>query len=311
MSSPLSSSANQQTKSKQFAPTTCVLCGGHEATLLFPAKLPTDAFTSSSFSARRAREICHYNIGRCNSCGLVRSLEVLPEDQSLAFYQDSEYLYSSLAPYVAKTYFDLFKSTTDGLINKTDAILEVGCGDGSFLNKLQAEGYNNIFGVDPNIKPALQHFPNLSNRLLSGTTQSLCETHTGQFSIICCFHVIDHLYRPDLFLEECRKLLKPGGLFLCVCHDVESWSAKLLGEHSPIFDIEHVYLFSEKTLPALFELQHFSKKSLGQLKNRYPLFYWMQSLPLLKTALRFLPNKIKQLPISMKAGNLFLLASKN
>lgn len=59
----------------------------------------------------------------------------------------------------------------------------------------------------------------------------------GEFDAICMFHIFDHIPYPDELLSYCLRILNPGGFILSLNHNVESWSARLLGERSPIFDI--------------------------------------------------------------------------
>ena len=100
-----------------------------------------------------------------------------------------------------------------------------------------------------------------------------------KFDAICSFHVIDHLRDPKSTVESFAEVLNPGGYVLIVCHDVESWSAKLLDGHSPIFDVEHIYLFSRKTLVLLLERAGFTCLEVDSLANTYPLGYWLRMLP--------------------------------
>ena len=48
---------------------------------LYPEKLPPNAFTSDTFSARRIPDRIHYRMVRCGQCGSVRSDPVLSDDE--------------------------------------------------------------------------------------------------------------------------------------------------------------------------------------------------------------------------------------
>ena len=73
------------------------------------------------------------------------------------------------------------------------------------------------------------------------------------FDAVCLFQTFDHISDPGSLLDECRRLLKPGGLMLCFNHNIAAASARLLGERSPIIDIEHTFLQSQDHLEALRE----------------------------------------------------------
>ena len=56
-------------------------------------------------------------------------------------------------------------------------------------------------------------------------------------------------------------------------------SAKLLGRKSPIFDIEHLQLFSPASMRALLDSAGFSRIETYSVFNRYPLKYWAKLFP--------------------------------
>jgi SAM-dependent methyltransferase len=85
---------------------------------------------------------------------------------------------------------------------------------------------------------------------------------------------------PADLLEEVRRVLKPGGVVLAFNHNVSAWSARLLGERSPIIDVEHTYLYSPRTIRRLFEGAGYEVASVTAARNTYSLSYLAQLLPL-------------------------------
>ena len=73
-----------------------------------------------------------------------------------------------------------------------------------------------------------------------------------QFDVVCLFHMIDLVPDPGALLDECRRVLKPGGLILCINNNVQAVSARLLKERSPIVEIKHVFLFGPATMERIF-----------------------------------------------------------
>jgi SAM-dependent methyltransferase len=131
--------------------------------------------------------------------------------------------------------------------------------------------------------------------------------------MICGFQVLDHLPRPNEVLRACRLLLQPGGAVLFINHDVGAWTNRLLGERSPIVDIEHTYLYDRKTMVRLFQKNGFEILRVFPVRNEYPLAYWCKMAPMpawLKV--RLLPavkrSRYGQWIVPMRAGNLGILA---
>jgi len=135
------------------------------------------------------------------------------------------------------------------------------------------------------------------------------------FDLITCFHTLDHVVDPNQFIRIVFKYLKPKGQILFIVHDVKGLSVKLFGERSPIFDIEHIFLFDQNTLKKLFLKNGFKKVETFEIKNSYLLYDWFISSPfpkkLKKPVAEFL-NKTGagKITISLKAGNIGVVATK-
>src|SRR5207244_1964319 len=136
-----------------------------------------------------------------------------------------------------------------------------------------------------------------------------------RFDVICLFQVFDHLADPGSLLAECFRALKPGGIMLSINHNVEAFSARLLGERSPIVDIEHTYLYSPATMSRIFRTHGFQIQQVGPVLNRYTLYYLCRLLPLpsglKRWALAWLQTSVVgKWRISLPLGNLRLVAQK-
>lgn len=87
-------------------------------------------------------------------------------------------------------------------------LLDVGCGDGTFLALASTCGWK-VMGLDPDPKA-------VANATRQGLTvhEGGVEVFAGQtalFDVITLNHVIEHVYEPANVLAACHTLLKPGG----------------------------------------------------------------------------------------------------
>lgn len=217
--------------------------------------------------------------------------------------------YEEQIPYATKTYVGLFEKAIRHLGNVSALgnlqILEVGCGNGFFLQALMERGYKDVYGVEPS-KPILSSVPKLLQKRIIGDVFKKGQFPKESFDVVCTFHTLDHVVDVASFMGEVAKLLRSGGVFLAVVHDVEGLSVKLLGERSPIFDIEHVYLFNKKTVSMLGEKAGLTVSETFGVTNTYPLSYWWRMLGLPQRLL----GPLGKIPVTLKAGNIAVIAKK-
>jgi SAM-dependent methyltransferase len=287
--------------------TDCLVCGKKQRLkVLFPATVSSSNLTAELFSARRIPDKIHYRIVRCQKCGMVFSSPVLAPMIVSQWYKQARCTYVGQMDHVANTYLKLFKAYRN-LVPKKPRVVEVGCGTGFFLEQLRGLGVTDVYGVEPGESMVNQASGWLKRKIHVGTFKSGLFS-ANQFDAVFCFHTLDHMLFPRAFIKEAYKILKPGGLVLIVVHDSQGWSVKLWGEWSPIFDVEHIYLFDKQNLSAVFKRDKFEIIDVFDLVNTYPLEYWlkMSGLPRwVKSVGRWL-----NLPVSFKGGNIALVARK-
>jgi hypothetical protein len=104
-------------------------------------------------------------------------------------------------------------------------------------------------------------------------------------------------------------------VILAFNHNVTAWSARLLGERSPIIDVEHTFLYSPRTMRRLFSDARFDVLSVGPVRNTYSLSYLTHLLPLprpLKEALipRLRRTSLGRRQLTVPLGNMCLIARR-
>ena len=95
-------------------------------------------------------------------------------------------------------------------------------------------------------------------------------------------------------MHACYQLLKKDGYIVAFNHNANSISAKLLGEKSPIIDIEHPYLYDKQTIRMLFSKNKFHDFKIYSPSNVLSIKHLLWLLPLprvIKT--KFVNNKNK------------------
>lgn len=297
-----------------IVPTSCAICGPNvDAAELYPANFSVADFTPAVFSARRLPDRIHFRIVRCLQCGLIRSDPVLRGEMLAALYAESTFDYGTELPNLRATY-RRYVDRLRRLDRDQNSLLEIGCGNGFVLEEAASLGYQRVAGVEPSSDAVQQAKPAIQASItIDVMRHGLFEP--GSFDAICLFQTFDHLPDPGGILELCRDALRDGGLLLLLNHDAEAFSARVLGERSPIIDIEHTYLFSSRTLREIVEQRGFEVERQGAVRNTVSVRYLTQLAPLPAGPKRAIARRLDKflvgrLRLTLPLGNQFLIARK-
>lgn len=298
----------------ELVPTRCAICETEDAaTTVYEATFRSEDLDAARFSARRPPDGIHYRIVRCDKCGLLRSDPVADVAGLEALYGESEFTYGAETANLKRTYGRYLRGLKHYQSGR-GALLEIGCGSGFFLEQALAEGYRHVAGVEPSRRAVEAAAEGLRGKIRVGSfQQGMFEPQS--FDVVCLFQVMDHLADPVAVLEEAGAVLRPGGLLLTIQHNADSVSARLLGERSPIVDIEHTYLYTPGTLSRLCEKAGFAVVDARTSWNRYSLSYLVHLTPFgasLKRGVSGLLNAtgMGKLPLWAPLGNFLLIARK-
>jgi ubiquinone/menaquinone biosynthesis methyltransferase len=127
----------------------------------------------------------------------------------------------------------------------TGRVLELGVGMGLNLALYDADKVSSVSGVDPAAAlraqaEAAPRDPRLSVKVEDGTAEDLpFEDHS--FDCVVCTFTLCSVHTPRQALAEARRVLKPGGRFLCL-----EFSTVQVAALAPIYDA-----WSFKVLPRL------------------------------------------------------------
>lgn len=296
-----------------FIPRACPLCGGEDARVMVEATLDEARLTASAFASRKLPEYMHSRMVECNGCGMLYANPVLQPEALAEAYKDASFDSGTESRLAAVTYRQILEPYLAALPDRNSA-LDIGAGDGAFLEELLALGFENVVGVEPSEAPIAAAKPTIRGCLRCGVFAAK-QFAAESLDLITCFQVIEHVWDPVEIASDAYALLKPGGMFVIVAHDRRAFSARVMGTKSPIFDIEHLQLFDRSTGAALLRTAGFESIAISSLRNRYPVHYWIKLFPLPKTAKSAVSwtarvSRIGDLLLSLPAGNLAIVGRK-
>jgi SAM-dependent methyltransferase len=292
----------------------CPLCGSREDGPVFAeARFEEEALGAYSFASRKTPEFMHHRLIRCTTCDTLYASPAPESSWIGARYREADFDAVEESRHAAHTYARQLQRFSAELPDK-DGALDVGAGDGAFLAELQKAGFRNVVGVEPSRAPIAAAPSEVQPLLREGFIEPDAVA-AESLSLVTCFQTLEHADDPARVAAIAYKGLKPGGVFFAVTHNFRALSARLLGTRSPIYDIEHLQLFSPRSLRFLLERAGFERVRVAQLRNEYPLAYWIRLLPLRESAklrLRQTAERIgiARLQVPIFAGNLWALGSK-
>lgn len=146
-------------------------------------------------------------------------------------------------------------------------ILDIGCYDGTFLSLIENKDIN-LFGIEASdyaAKEAMKKGINVKQFFFDDKTKIPFDDNF--FDIIVAGEIIEHIYDTDFFLEEIKRLLKPGGRLIISTPNIASLGRRLflLAGKNPIIEISpnesdssgHIRYFTFKTLAYLLNKHNF------------------------------------------------------
>ena len=292
----------------------CPICPGAATSRPYAqANIDTRKLNNFAYSSRKTPEYMHYRLEECTQCDLIYAADIPSTNYLGQAYLEADFASSLEAHYASRTYQTVVAKLQTKLPDKIGA-LDIGAGDGCFLEKLLELGFSHVQGVEPSTAP-IRAAKTEIRPLIKHSLFKAQDYPQESYSLITCFQTIEHVDDPLELARSAAKLLKPQGALLIICHNRRSLVNTLLGAKSPIRDIEHLQLFSPQSARRLMEQAGYINIQVRPIVNRYPLDYWFRLVPLsqgTKSKLTAIATRlgIIQLPLPMPVSNLAVLGYK-
>jgi SAM-dependent methyltransferase len=155
------------------------------------------------------------------------------------------------------------------------AVADLGCGYQARIARTLPASIASLALVDVAIAEDLKGLP--STIAIEGELpDALVNLPDASFDLILCFSVLEHLWRPEKMLAECRRLLAPGGGLLL---NVPSWRGKRFLEFSayrlglsPIDEMnDHKRYFDPRDLWPMLRAAGFLPREIRCTRHKFGL----------------------------------------
>jgi SAM-dependent methyltransferase len=198
-----------------------------------------------------------YKAVRCRRCGLIYvnprpGYSTLKEKYNNGSLIQEDEQIASAGEKILKARLDLVLIRR---FKRGGRLLEIGCGEGSFLSEANRSGYD-VYGIEINkrfVEYARNEF-HLSNVFRCDISESSFKER--YFDIIYMRNVLSHLHDPIKELDKINRFLKPDGIFICITGNLGDLSVERIKRYSdfnPPHLAQHLFHYSEANLHSLFK----------------------------------------------------------
>jgi SAM-dependent methyltransferase len=194
-------------------------------------------------SADEPVDLYPMHVGGCTECGLVQLTN--PVDPA-EFYTD----YATPSSWKFEPHVERLLAQLDDILPRDSRIMEVGCNDGRFLDRLRQHGWTDLCGLEPTSNTsaeairrgfAVHHSP-----LDSRAASALVDDH-GAWDCVVLRQVLEHVSDLQDFGGALNHLLRDDGLLVIEVPDsrnnIEGLDYALWEEHVNCFTAESLDRF--------------------------------------------------------------------
>lgn len=138
-------------------------------------------------------------------------------------------------------------------------LLDVGCGNGEFLLRMRATGWQ-VEGIDPD--PAAVDLARRAGLTVEEGTLTTIAPRVDRYDAITLSHVIEHVHDPLATLRACHAALRPGGVIWIDTPNIDAQGHHRFGrDWFPLEPPRHLAIFTRTSLRSLLERAGFTLMS--------------------------------------------------
>jgi len=232
--------------------TRCLVCGKPEFTDLFVAQ---DMLVTGE----------RFVIRKCVSCGFAFTADPPAENEIGRYYVSEDYIsHSDKKRNLTEYFYHLARSfmlgrkrrlVSQATQRKSGTLLDIGSGTGYFASYMQTKGWT-VSGIELNDEARNNSVSRFGIKVFPPSEMTRFEDQSAD--CITFWHVLEHLYEPETWIREVKRILKDDGRCIIALPNPDSADAEWFGVHWAALDVpRHLWHFSSPALIRFIEANGF------------------------------------------------------
>ena len=216
-----------------------------------------------------------YDVVACENCGAVYSDRIPPEERFGEYYSTaSKYEFSHRGGEQHEEEIIRVEELAKWLSKRLPLdlpILDVGCATGELLLKLRAEGFSDIYGLDPS-RECVERAQKLHGLAMIQGVLGAKSKDQRAFGAVILSAVLEHIPDTEQFIDDLNQWIRPNGYLIVEVPDLQFFDKSRNAPYQEL-SIEHINFFTAESLKnlmgrfglALIEERHFMCAAAGGL----------------------------------------------
>lgn len=220
-----------------------------------------------------------YSIAQCNSCTFLFTQDFPSEEEIGRYYDSPNYvshsdtnkglvnrLYHSVRSYMLNKKANLIEDLSSC---KGGSLLDIGCGTGYFIGKMQSRNWQ-VSAIEKSGDASA--FTKATWGVEPTDLQSLHTKPEAAYDVITMWHVLEHIQPLNETLETVYKALKVDGTLFVALPNAASYDAIKYKEYWAAYDVpRHLWHFTPKTFIHLANNHGFELRKMARMP--FDVFY--------------------------------------
>jgi len=191
------------------------------------------------------------------------------------------------------------------LIGVRDKVLEIGCGDGVFLEMLKKKGVQYTEALELN-ESAVSKLSNEGYKVYNETIETFAPKNANTYDVVCFFQVLEHIHDIKSFLDGALLTLKKGGRMIIAVPHNNPYLLRYDINHTLNLPPHHAGLWNQQAFENLqkffdIKLTHLSIMPVIEYKEWYRIQknYYKKTKPVTSLLMSLVPRPVYKLFLSV------------